>query len=245
MGLFDFFSKKTSEPLYNDLYIDMHSHYLPGIDDGAENIEITIEMLRHFESLGYKKVIATPHIMGDFYKNTPEIISGKINDVKNRLETENLSIQLQYAAEYYLDESFLSRINKREKLLTFGDNYILFETSYINESSQLKEVIFGLKSEGYRPVFAHPERYTYMYNDFKKYEEIYQLGIHFQLNMLSLIGHYSPMAKKVAERLIDAGMISFVGTDAHNPRHFEGLKRSKETKYYKKLLQTPLLNNTL
>jgi protein-tyrosine phosphatase len=245
MGIFDFFSNKKTETLENDVFIDMHSHYLPGIDDGSENIDITIEMLRQFEAMGYKKVIATPHIMGDFYQNTPEIISEKCEFVKSKLTSENIGLELQYAAEYYLDESFIRRINNREKLLTFGDNYVLFESSYINEPSQLKEVIFGLKAEGYKPVFAHPERYTYMYNSFKKYEEIFELNIYFQLNMLSLIGHYSPMAQKIAEKLIDANMISFIGTDAHHPRHFDGLNRSKRTKHYKKLLSQPILNNTL
>jgi protein-tyrosine phosphatase len=245
MGFLDFFKKKENQILENDVYIDMHSHYLPGIDDGAENIDITIEMLRQFEAMGYKKVIATPHIMGDFYQNTPEIIGSKCDEVNAKLKIENINLELQFAAEYYLDESFIKRINNNEKLLTFGDKYVLFESSYINEPSQLREVIFGLKSNGYKPVFAHPERYTYMYNSFKKYEEMFELDICFQLNMLSLVGHYSPMAKKVAEKLIDANMISFIGTDAHHPRHFDGLIRSKQNKYYKKLLNQRILNNSL
>lgn len=245
MGLLDFFKRKDDPEQGSPILTDMHSHYLHGIDDGSETIENTMEMLKLFAENGYKKAYASPHIMGDFYQNTPEIINGKLGEVQQRAAAEGIQIELKAAAEYYLDEVFIKRIEKDEKLLTMGDNYVLFETSYINEPSQLNEVIFGLKSNGYKPIFAHPERYTYMYNEFRRYEELYEKGIYFQVNLLSLIGHYSPMAKRIAEKLIDARMISFAGTDAHSIRHLHSLEQVQKTKYYKKLLTLPLLNNTL
>ncbi|MFN6943723.1 MAG: tyrosine-protein phosphatase [Cytophagaceae bacterium] len=223
----------------------MHSHLLPGLDDGAETLEDSMELIREFVNLGFKKLITTPHIMGDFYKNTPEGIHEKLNLVREQIKKENLDISLDAAAEYYLDEWFIKKLDKPENLLSFGNKYLLFETSYINEPVHLDEAIFQIKSSGFQPVLAHPERYTYLYSDFKKFIALFEKGIYFQLNLNSLSGYYSKTAQIYAQKLVDNNMVNFVGTDCHGIRHMHAFKKTISNKYYNKLLDLPLLNNEL
>jgi protein-tyrosine phosphatase len=245
ISLFKFFSKKEDKDT-NSVLVDMHSHLLPGLDDGSENIEDSIILIKEFVALGYTKLICTPHIMGDFYKNTPESILDSLLKLQNAVKDAGIEIQLEAAAEYYLDEWFMDRLKNKESLLTFGEGrYLLFETSYINASSYLDEAIYRIKSLGIFPVLAHPERYTYLYHSFDKFIEIYNKEVLFQLNINSLAGYYSKASQEFSKKLIDNNMISFIGSDCHGIRHIEALKKSRLTKAYRKLLQAPLLNNSL
>lgn len=239
------FWKKEQKNNTNFLKVDMHSHLLPGIDDGSESMEESIALIKTYADLGFKKLITTPHIMGDFFRNTPEIINGKLQEVKKRLEIEGIKIELEAAAEYYLDEFFLGKLESGEPLMTFGDNYLLFETSYLNEPALLRETIFRIASSGYRPVLAHPERYSYMHDSFDKYKDLFDRGVYFQLNVNSLSGYYSRQAQKIAEKLIQNNMVHFAGTDCHGQRHLDTYIKTMGEKYYRKLEDLNLLNNQL
>ncbi len=227
-----------------DILIDMHSHVLSGLDDGAESIEDSLVLLKELESLGYKKLITTPHIMGDFFKNTPETIFPKLEELKKAAKENGIKIELEAAAEYYLDEWFMERLKNNEKLLTFGDNYLLFELSYINQSAFVNEAIFMLKSMGYKPVLAHPERYIFWHGSAWILEEIHKKGVILQVNINSLVGYYSKGAQKMAEELIDKGIVEMLGSDCHGIRHLDALKAARKTKHYKKVLPN-IINNSL
>lgn len=244
MSIFDFFKGKKKES-GTPVLVDMHSHILPGIDDGADSLDDSLDIINGLIAAGYRKAITTPHIMGDFFKNTPEIIHAKLEEVRAFLKKNNVDFKLEAAAEYYLDEMFMAKLTKEEPLLTFGDNYLLFETSYINEPSYLPEAIFRLKSLGYKPVLAHPERYIYMYTDFQKLVDVFEKGVLFQINLNSLGGYYSPAARKFAIKLIQNRMVNFVGTDAHGMRHIEALKKARKEKSFESLLELNLINNSL
>jgi len=228
---------------------DMHSHLLPGLDDGAETVEHSVELLRALRALGYRKLIMTPHIMGDFYKNTPEGIKTALDALRQAATEAGITdVELECAAEYYLDEWFGRRLDRGDELLSFGGEkrYLLFETSYINEPFNLAETVFRLQSMGYQPVLAHPERYTYFYGRFDDLVKVRENGALLQLNLNSLAGYYSAGAKKIAERLIDAGLVDLVGTDAHNLKHVTTLRdKTLPAEYMRKLLALPLLNNSL
>ncbi|RYY17852.1 MAG: capsular biosynthesis protein [Cytophagaceae bacterium] len=233
-----------------DLRTDMHSHLLPGLDDGAATLEHSLELLGELRKLGFRKLVMTPHIMGDFYKNTPEGIRAALAELRAAAAAAGLGdVELECAAEYYLDEWLGRKLADGTELLTFGGErrYLLFETSYLNEPFNLQATIFELKAAGYQPVLAHPERYTYFYGRFaeiKKLREEY--GVLLQLNLNSLAGYYSPAARRVAEQLIDAGLIDFVGTDTHHLRHTAALgTKTVNSNYFHKLLALPLLNSTL
>ncbi|WP_233454843.1 tyrosine-protein phosphatase [Hymenobacter negativus] len=232
------------------LAVDMHSHLLPGLDDGAETVEHSLDLLRALRGLGYRKLVMTPHIMGDFYKNTPEGIRAALKRLREAAAAAGLhDVALECAAEYYLDEFLGRKLADGTEMLTFGGDkrYLLFETSYMNEPLNLFDTIFEMKAQGYQPVLAHPERYTYLYGRFAEIEKMrHDHGVLLQVNLNSLAGYYSPAAKKVAEQLIDGELVDFVGTDAHHLRHTDTLaQRTLPQPYMEKLLKLPLLNNTL
>lgn len=247
MGLFGkLFNKKTTTGKPVDLSIlkvDVHSHFLPGIDDGAKSIEDSVNMITTMHELGYKKVITTPHIMSDFYRNTPEIIMGKLAEVHAALKEANVPIEVDAAAEYYVDFDFERKLNE-EKLLTFGKNYLLFEISYMNPPDNLDHVIFRMQTLGYKPVMAHPERYNFWHPTFSRYEQLKDKGVMLQLNINSLTGYYSPSTKKVSEMMIDKGMIDLIGTDCHHSGHLELLRRCRYEKHLHKLVESGKLLNT-
>jgi protein-tyrosine phosphatase len=238
-----FKSNKLSAPVdLGVLYCDMHSHFIPAIDDGSKSAENSVEMIRHFYNQGYKKIITTPHIMGDFYRNTPETIYIGLEKVKHQLKAEGINIAIEAAAEYYVDYEFENKI-KNEKLLTFGDQYVLIEISYVNPPDNLDRVLFELQTNGYKPVLAHPERYSFWSDNIKKFEDFANNGVLLQLNINSLTGYYSPLAKKVAEKLIDLQLIRFTGSDCHHLGHIDALKRVVFSPHLKKLIDSGLLLN--
>jgi protein-tyrosine phosphatase len=232
------------------LQVDMHSHLLPGLDDGAETVAHSLDLLRELRALGFTKLVMTPHIMGDFYKNTPEGIRTALTTLRAAATEAGLGdVVLECAAEYYLDEWLGRKLADGTELLTFGGEhrYLLLETSYLNEPLNLNGTIFDLQAAGYRPVLAHPERYVYLYNRFSELERLHKdHGVLLQLNLNSLAGYYSPAARHVAEKLIDGRLVDFVGTDTHHLRHTAALaSKTVKSAYFRKLMALPLLNNTL
>jgi protein-tyrosine phosphatase len=240
---------EPTQPLAS-LHADMHSHLLPGLDDGAETIAHSLDLLRELRELGFQKLIMTPHIMGDFYKNTPSNIRAALADLQQAAAEAGLGdVVLECAAEYYLDEWLGQKLADGTELLSFGGErrYLLFETSYMNEPFNLQHTIFALKAAGYQPVLAHPERYTYLYGRFSELQKMKQeYGVLLQLNLNSLAGYYSPTARRVAEQMIENGLVDFVGTDTHHLRHTAALaNKTVVSPYFRKLLALPLLNNSL
>jgi protein-tyrosine phosphatase len=244
-GLFR--AKKKEEIQSNDIQIDMHSHLLPAIDDGAKNIEESLLLIQRLIGMGYKKLITTPHIMSDFYTNTPEIINAKLAQVRQQLQENNLKIEINAAAEYYLDEGFVEKLNRKEPLLTLEKikKYVLFETSYMNASPHFEHAVFEMQSQGYTPVLAHPERYVYLFNNFEKLKKWHDKGVLFQLNTNSLNGYYSLDSKKIAEKLITNNMVSFIGSDCHKTKHLDNMQSVYDLPFYKKVSNFALLNHSL
>lgn len=241
------FGKKEEEQFEDDLsslQTDMHSHLIPGIDDGAATIEDSIELIRFLHSIGYTKLITTPHIMSDYFRNTPEIIMEGLANVRQALKENDIPVQIDAAAEYYIDDGFVVKLEE-EKLLTFGDNYLLVEVSYINPPDNVREILFRAQVLGYRPVLAHPERYPFWYRNLEEYQRFYDMGIILQLNLNSLTGYYGIDAKKIAEKLIDLEIIQMLGTDMHNTKHAAALLKIKSEKYLRKILEMPLINRNL
>ena len=242
------FSKKQIEveldPLdFSVLTTDIHSHFIPGIDDGSPDMETTISLIKEMQGLGFKKVITTPHVMSDFYKNTSDIILKGLTDIRSELKVQNINMEIEAAAEYYIDYDFEQKIGK-EKFLTFGDNYILVELSFMEAPKNLFDIIFKLQLEGYKVVLAHPERYAFFTMD--DYEELVNRGVLLQINWLSIIGYYSPQIEQKTKDLIAADMVSFIGSDCHNMNHAELYKKCQTKKaWYDLNNSSKLLNNTL
>jgi tyrosine-protein phosphatase YwqE len=239
-----FSSSKSSLADYSQLKTDMHSHLIPGIDDGARTMEDSIAMIRRMHELGYKKLITTPHIQGEFFKNTPEIILEGLAKVKEAVKAENIPVELEAAAEYLLDDMFEEKM-KAGNLLTFSNKFILVEMSYFSPNPDLKNIIFNLQVDGFKVILAHPERYTYWFKDFAKFEDLKDRGVFFQLNTVSLAGHYPVPVKKFAEKLIEKDMIDFIGTDMHNMNYMKSLEKSLNEKMLAKLVGSGRLLNAV
>lgn len=236
--------KHASSDFHNPVTTELHSHLIPGIDDGTETLADSISVLKELSLLGYKKVITTPHIMGDFYKNGSHNILPGLKAVREALFEADIPLTIEASAEYMVDDVLEEKIASNN-LLPFGKNHILIELPFNEEPQNLKTVIFNLQVNGYQPVLAHPERYPYYAGNKSKYEELTDGGVLLQMNILSLIGYYSPDVKKAAEYLIDKKLISLVGSDIHGIRHLPYLREALNTNYYEKVCGLGLLNNQL
>jgi protein-tyrosine phosphatase len=240
--VFSFFSS-SRKPVKVPFGADMHSHLIPGIDDGVPTNEASLATIRKLLDLGYEKFVTTPHIMSDTYPNTPDVIRERLTLLKTFLKSQNINIDIAVAAEYYLDEYTMGAVGGGEEMMTFGNKYLLFETNYLSEPYMLKEFIFKATSQGYRPILAHPERYQYM--TMQKAQDLVDRGVFLQVNLLSLSGFYMKAAQKLAEKLIDNKMVSFIGTDCHNEMQAVAMEKSLKTKAFKKVIELPLLNSSI
>jgi protein-tyrosine phosphatase len=227
------------------LGVDMHSHLIPGIDDGVQTMDEAVTIIGRLKKLGIKKIITTPHIMTEFYKNSPETILPGLEDLKSALTAYEVDIEIHAAAEYYMDEVFMQKVESGEKLLTIGGQYVLVETGFMSKPQMLLESFFALELQGYVPIFAHPERYLYLHNDQKLLQNLMQRNVIFQCNLLSFTGYYGKSVKKFAEMLVDEQQVMLLGTDTHNLRYVDALEELTNQKYYQKLKELPLLNSSL
>ena len=227
--MFNLFKTKkdpqTSQPF--PVTTDIHSHILPGIDDGSPDIETSLQLIKGLYNLGYRKLVATPHVIGDFYRNNPVIINAQLEKVKNACRESNIDIDLSAAAEYMLDDYFLQVLKKKEILPVHG-SIILTELPYSVIPMNVNEIVFEIITAGYRPILAHPERYFYYHNNFDEYSRLKELGFSLQVNLLSLTGYYGVVVAKAAKFIFENGLADYVGTDMHHIRHLEALS-SKQT----------------
>ncbi len=227
------------------LHVDIHSHLIPGIDDGVNTLDESIALLKKFQTLGYKKIITTPHIMAHRYANNSQILRSGFERLQEKIYQEQLNIQVELASEYYLDDHLMHLIADFD-ILTFGKNYLLFEMSYINHPVNLESMIEVMIEAGYTPVLAHPERYVYLSKNFAKYHTLKKLGVLFQLNINSIAGYYSEEVKRLALQLIDEGMIDFIGSDVHHMRHMKSMEKTLSSRLYRDIfLKNTIRNNTL
>lgn len=244
--MFGLFKKRSKEPSidFSSIGTDMHSHIIPGIDDGASNLEVALMLARKYVDLGFKKVIATPHVMADFYRNTPDTIHRGVDILREGLLKAEINLEVDAAAEYYFDETFINKLDRKE-VLGFGNNYLLFELSYINQPPNLLDVLFKIQDAGFYPVLAHPERYPYYHGNIENYLQIKEYGCFLQLNTISLTGYYGKSCKDTAEKLVDKNCVDFIGSDMHHLRHAKALKDSLNVSRVEKLMAQGQLSNLL
>jgi len=242
--MFSFFKKKEQTQNitfnYESVVVDMHSHVLPGIDDGAQTPQESVALIKKMMGLGIRKIIATPHVMADYYRNTPETISNALELLKAELKQQQIEILIETAAEHYFDETFPARVEDG-RLMTMGDNYVLFEYSFISPPPVAVTTIQRMIALGYKPILAHPERYTYM--DTEAMSSLRAMGCNLQLNTVSLTGYYGKDIKKKAESMIDLQLVDFISSDMHHLKQAAALRDALTAPYLKQLLfDYPLKN---
>jgi tyrosine-protein phosphatase YwqE len=239
------FFKKKEAPLhdFSVLGTDLHSHLLPGIDDGSQDMETSVRLVKGMGQLGFKKLITTPHIMWDMYKNTNNIIFEKLDELRARLKTEEIDVEIDAAAEYFIDDYVENLLKQKEPLLSFGNKFVLVEFSMASAPFDLKDVLFEMQLQGYQPVIAHPERYIYLEKSKNFYAELRDIGCLFQLNALSLSGYYGHSVMELASYLCKKQYYDLVGSDLHHSRHLNALQNPTVLPSLKKLLDTNRIQN--
>ena len=205
-------------------YVDIHTHMLPGIDDGAKTIQDSEFLLNSMMHLGFSKVITTPHTMGNVWNNTTATINNALQKVQLEVGKAAQTANLQAASEYFLDEH-LMELAAQGPLLTLKENYILVEMSYLNAPLQLYDFLFELQLKGYQLILAHPERYSFLHNHKKEYTKLKKAGCLFQLNLLAIVGYYGKDVANTADYLLKEGLYNFVGSDIHHKFHVESFQK--------------------
>lgn len=245
--MFNFFSKKSQNDERLFFTTDIHSHVVPGIDDGSPTVERSVELIDRMRRWGIEKFIVTPHVTQDTFENTPEIISEAYGELREGLRQAGIDVDMDYSAEYRIDEMFVEQLEAGIVRRLHGD-YLLVESSYIQEPYNLDQILFQTSMKGFRPILAHPERYIYYYDKRDRYDELHKNGILFQVNLLSLAGFYGKEPKKIAEMLIDKDYVDFVGTDLHRRTHADVIEQyigSKDYRRHREKLEGRILNDTL
>ncbi len=234
-----FFPKKnTADSLYDFSYLaqDIHSHILPGIDDGSPDVETSVELIRALSQAGINQLICTPHIISDMYRNTPETINEALEILKKACRQNGLHTNITAAAEYMMDDHFMELLRRKQRLLTLKKNYILTELSYATAPYNLEQIAFEINLNDYQPLMAHPERYFYYHKNYDAYYRLKELGFLLQVNLLSLTGYYGKAAAKAANFIFKNNLADFVGTDLHHFNHLKALTDEHSRAIFHKVL---------
>lgn len=225
--MFSFFTKKKFLIDYLEGFVDIHNHILPGIDDGAKTVEDSLALIKGFAEFGVTDFICTPHIMENYYPNSPETINKALSLLQNALKMNDLKhVHIEAAAEHMIDAGFESRLEEH-KIMPLADNYILIEMSYLQPSLNLFDMVEKISENKLYPILAHPERYNFLHGKIKSFEEFKKKGMLLQLNILSVSGYYGKEVQNTALSLLDNNLLDFVATDIHNTRQLTALKEIK------------------
>ena len=235
---------KTGEAPYDFTCMaqDIHSHLLPGIDDGSPDVETSLELLRSLAAAGITRFICTPHVIGDMYRNTPETVNNALAILKEACNSNNIDVQLSAAAEYMMDDYFMDLLRSKAPLLTLTKNYVLTELSYATPPNNMEKIAFELNINGYLPLMAHPERYFYYHKNYNAYHRMKELGFLLQVNMLSIAGYYGKATAKAARYIIENNLADFIGTDLHHFNHLRALTDSRNRELFQKVLGDKVYN---
>jgi len=252
------FRKRPSQGLVKNnlklLVTDVHSHLVPGVDDGAPDMASALGLISRLHQMGFERLVTTPHIMSDLYPNTPEILQPRFNELKVVVAKRFPSLKLILAAEYFLDTSFIALLENPDELLTFpcvdplnGEEHdmLLFEFAFHEAPNDelLTEAIFKMQTSGITPVVAHCARYPYWHMDRSKLETLHEKGVILTVNAATLVGHYGELAKETANHAVDQGWIRMVCSDTHAPHHIVAVKELENAEILTKLLESGELLN--
>lgn len=238
--MFDFLKRnKGARPIFEALGTDMHSHLIPNVDDGSRSVFESMECLEILQSVGYKKIIITPHFQAPRFNNQEDDILHRYEEFTKAVAEKGYDIQLAgIAGEYRIDSGFPERV-KQNKFLTirYGNGgIVLVELSLHQHALGVQELLFDLQSNGYVVVLAHPERYPYLNVNGLEMEHLKEIGVLLQINLLSLDGFYGEEPKRKAYQLIERGWVEMMGTDIHNPLYGQALIQASQNKNIEKIL---------
>lgn len=242
--MFHIFGKKLYLIDHLQKFVDIHNHILPGIDDGAKTNEDSIALIKGFADFGVDSFIATPHIIHNYYPNTPQTINQSLEQLKNELLIVDLrEVSIAASAEHMIDDNF-EIILERNEVMPMRKDFLLIEMSYLQPPLNFDTAIVQIVTNKLYPILAHPERYNFLHFKPRKYGDYKDQGILFQLNLLSLGDFYGNEVSKMSAKLIEDGLIDYVASDIHN---LEQLNTLKELTVSKKVLNQiiPIIHSTI
>lgn len=234
--MFNFLTPTPPLRSFDFLQVDLHSHLLPGIDDGAKDLDHSLALIRRLADMGFTQLYTTPHVMADLYPNTPDLIRAKLAEVRAAVAAAGLTIKIDAAAEYLLDEGFGAQL-QAGTLLTLPGNKVLVEMSFVSEPPNLDQTIFQLQTKGYQVLLAHPERYLFLRDHFERYAALKERGVELQMNLLSLTGYYGLPTRDNAIKLLKTGLIDYLATDLHHERHADYLEQLLQDRKLSRLIR--------
>lgn len=197
--------------------IDFHTHILPNIDDGARNIEETIQLIQEAQKAGFEAIISTSHYMEGYYEtNVPEREMW-MNIIYQKLQEENLAMKLYLGNEIYLSENMISLLEEQKASTINDTSYVLFEMPLNIEPLNLYNVVYEMMQCKLVPILAHPERYTFVQQDPELIYDLIEKGVLMQCNYASIIGYYGPKAQIIIKKFLENNMVHFLGSDVHRP----------------------------
>ena len=232
--------RETPNPIFEVLGTDMHCHLVPGVDDGSKSTDETLACLQDMREVGFNKVICTPHFQFPRFPNEENDIKHLYDllnkDVRKSTEIEGLEL-VGCGGEYRIDSGFNDRMEKNRFLLG-GGKYLLVELSLHQQIVGIEETLFNLQMKNYEIILAHPERYPYFSSQSSHYTRFKEMGIYFQVNILSMSGFYGELPRRKAYEMLDAGMVEFLGTDTHNTLYTQALMDATHDRKIEKYLAT-------
>lgn len=226
--MFSFFSKKRS-PIEFPVHTDIHCHIIPGVDDGSPDPKTSADLIENMQRWGIRRIIASPHFTQGTFENSTATLDPALAALKDELKARGNDIDVTYSGEYRIDDFLQQKLDANDITLMPGGHMII-ENSFLQEPWNIDQLVFDLQVRGIRPILAHPERYSYYYNKFKRYRQLHEAGLAFQINVLSLAGAYGKAEQKIAEQLIAEGLVDYLGTDLHRQRHVEAIDEYLTTK---------------
>lgn len=199
--------------------IDIHSHILPGVDDGAASLDDSIVLVRELADAGVTDIIATPHYVDETnYISEVAANSKLLKELNDRIEKENINVKVYLGNEIYISNRILGLLTNEAIVPLADSKYLLVELPMSGEFPSYYDVFLELIREGYKVILAHPERYDAFQKDFDSILELHNMGVLLQCNIGSFVGHYGKAARKLVERLAKNDMIFAVASDIHHPR---------------------------
>lgn len=242
--MFELFTKKEPNIL-KYLNADVHTHLLPGVDDGVRDFETALSCINEMKRNGINKIYVTPHFQTHRFKNDEDDIKYRFDELQKQLGEYVSDIELQLAGEYLIDSGFEERL-KTKNLLAINNKYLLVEFSFNQSMLGMEELFFEIQMKGYEVILAHPERYHYLNQDSKLLNNLKEQGVYFQSNIMSFGGFYGSESMKRAYQYVDKGWINFLGTDIHGKKYRDALVDvCKKSKFQKLLKKNTFLNNQL
>jgi tyrosine-protein phosphatase YwqE len=217
--MFSFFKKRTYIDHLEWLGVDMHSHLLPGIDDGSKDIPQSVSFIKGLHKLGFQKLLCTPHIFSELYPNTPDTIQSALDNTRRALKEAQVDVEIGAGAEYMINDTFIAS----NALVCLPNKHLLIEMSYLAEMPNIEQIIFTLQVKGYVVILAHPERYSFYFDQYQHFHRFKEMGVLFQLNLLSISGYYGKDVKRLAEYLLQKNYYDLAGTDLHHDKHLQAL----------------------